>query len=80
MDIALPLILTNNRSFGVRTNQFGFAVSWATNLNVLVEAASDLANPSWSPMQTNALTSGSFYFSDPLWTNYRSRFYRVRSQ
>ena len=74
-----PLILTSNPSFGVRTNQFGFTVSWATNLNVVVEAATDLAHPVWSPVQTNALTSGWFYFSDPQWKNYPARFYRIRS-
>jgi hypothetical protein len=75
-----PLVLTSNPGFGVRANQFGFTVSWATNLNMVVEATTDLANPIWSPVQTNALTSGSFYFSDPQWENYPSRFYRVRSQ
>jgi hypothetical protein len=73
-----PLILDSN--LGVRSNQFGFTVSWATNLNVVVEAASDLGNPVWSPVATNALTGGTFYFSDPQWANYPSRFYRVRSQ
>jgi hypothetical protein len=77
---SLPYPLILNGSLGVRSNQFGFTVSWATNLNVVVEAATDLANPIWSPLQTNALTSGSFYFSDPQWKGYPSRFYRVRSQ
>jgi hypothetical protein len=75
-----PLILTDNPNFGVRSNQFGFTVSWATNLNVVVEAATDLAQPIWSPVQTITLTSGSFYFTDSQWKNYPSRFYRVRSQ
>jgi hypothetical protein len=73
-----PLIL--NSSLGVRSNQFGFTVSWATNLSVAVEAATDLANPKWSPLTTNALSVGTFYFTDPQWTKYPSRFYRVRSQ
>jgi hypothetical protein len=29
---------------------------------------------------TNALTGGTFQFSDPDWTNYPARFYRIRSQ
>jgi hypothetical protein len=29
-------------------------------------------------MSTNTLTGAASYFSDPQWTNYRSRFYRVR--
>jgi len=76
----LPYPLILNSSIGVRNNQYGFTVSWATNLNVVVEAATDVANPIWSPVQTNTLTSGSFYFSDPQWANYAARFYRVRSQ
>jgi hypothetical protein len=64
----------------VRSNQFGFIVSWATNLNVVVEAATDLGNPVWSPVATNTLTGGTFYFTDPQWTKYPSLFYRVRSQ
>jgi hypothetical protein len=74
-----PLILNNNPTFGVQTNQFGFTVSWATNLSVVVEASTDLVNPNWSPLITNVLTSGTFYFSDPEWTNYPKRFYRIRS-
>ncbi len=72
-----PLILKPSPNFGAQTNQFGFIISWATNLSVVVEACTDLANPVWSPVGTNTLTDGSSYFSDPQWTNYASRFYRV---
>ena len=74
-----PLILNNSPSFGVQSNRFGFIISWATNLPVVVEASTNLANPIWSALQTNALTNGSSYFSDPQWTNYLGRFYRLRS-
>jgi len=74
-----PLILTSNPSFGVRTNQFGFTVLWATNLFVVVEASTSLVNPVWNPVTTNVLSGGTFYFSDPQWTNYPARFYRIRS-
>jgi hypothetical protein len=73
-----PLILNNGSSFGLQTNGFGFIISWATNLSVVVEAATDLNNPTWSPISTNALSRGTSYFSDPQWTNYPSRLYRVR--
>ena len=63
----------------MRTNGFGFTISWATNIPVVVEASTNLANPIWSPLATNTLTSGSSYFSDPQWTNYPARFYRLRS-
>ena len=64
--------------FGVRTNQFGFNINWADGMVVVVEACTDLANPIWSPVGTNTLTGGSSYFSDPQWTNYPARLYRLR--
>jgi hypothetical protein len=73
-----PLILNNGTSFGVQTNGFGFIISWATNLSVVVEACTNLANPIWSPVGTNTLTGGSSYFSDCQWTNYPVRCYRLR--
>ena len=74
-----PLILGNGSDLGVSTNGFGFTVSWATNISVIVEACTNLVNPDWQPVQTNAITTGSVYFNDPQWTNYFGRFYRVRS-
>jgi len=62
----------------VQTNRFGFIISWATNISVVVEA-STLTNPTWVPLQTNTLTGGWCYFSDPDWTNYPVRCYRLRS-
>jgi hypothetical protein len=73
-----PLILTSGPSFGVQSNAFGFIISWATNLPVVVEACTNLANHSWSPLKTNALTGGWSYFRDPQWSNYPARFYRLR--
>jgi hypothetical protein len=73
-----PLILTSGPSFGVQTNRFGFIISWATNLPVVVEACTNLPNPIWAPVRTNTLIGGSSYFSDPQWTNYPGRFYRLR--
>jgi hypothetical protein len=75
-----PLILNNGPGFGVQTNGFGFTISWATNLAVVVEASTDLANPVWLPVSTNTLTDSSSYFCDPEWTNYPARFYRLTQQ
>jgi hypothetical protein len=44
-----------------------------------VEACTNLANPTWIPLATKTLTNGSSYFSDPQWTDYPGRFYRLRS-
>jgi hypothetical protein len=76
----LPQIQTSDTSFGVKTNSFGFNVSWASRLSVVVEASPSLSTPVWSPVATNTLTGGTYYFTDPQWAKYPSRFYRVRSQ
>jgi hypothetical protein len=73
-----PQVQTSGASFGVRTNQFGFTITGTSNILVVVEASTNLANPTWSALATNTLTSGSSYFSDPQWTNYPGRFYRLR--
>jgi len=73
-----PLIL-NGPSFGVQTNGFGFIISWATNISVVVEACTNFVNPVWQSIQTNTLISGWCYFSDPDWANYPVRFYRLCS-
>ena len=73
-----PLVLSGP-SVGVQTNGFGFIISWATNISVVVEVCTNFVNPAWQPVQTNTLTDGWCYFSDPDWTNYPVRFYRLRS-
>jgi len=75
-----PVILDNSPSFGVRTNRFGFIISWATNTHVVVEACTTLSQHDWRSLGTKTLIGGSLYFSDPDWTRYRVRFYRVRSR
>jgi hypothetical protein len=48
-------------------------------LPAVVEASATLASDDWVPLQTLNLTNGAFYFSDPNWTNYPARNYRIRS-
>jgi hypothetical protein len=74
-----PQVQTSDGSFGVRTNRFGFNITGTSGLVIVVEACTNLAHPIWSPVGTNTLTGGSSYFSDPKWTNYPGRFYRLRS-
>ena len=61
----------------------GSAVTIPSTINgylvIVEEACTNLANPIWSPVSTNTLTGGSSYFSDPQWTNFPARFYRLRS-
>jgi hypothetical protein len=75
-----PVILSNTTDFGVSTSGFGFVISWATNVPVVVEACTDLASPIWSPLSTARLTAGTVYFSDPNWSSHPTRMYRVRTQ
>ena len=64
---------------GVRAGQFGFYISGNSNQTVIVESATNLTYPVWTPVGTNVLVAGSAYFSDPLWTNYPGCVYRLRS-
>jgi formylglycine-generating enzyme required for sulfatase activity len=73
-----PDIQLSGASFGGLSNQFGFNITGSGNQQVVVEACTDLANPVWLPIYTNTLTGGSIPFSDPDWTNYPGRFYRVQ--
>ena len=72
-----PTILGSGYGLGVTTNGFVFTISWATNRSVVVQAATNLANPVWTPLATNLLVSGTNYFHDSKWTNYTRRFYRI---
>jgi hypothetical protein len=73
-----PHMQTTGPSFGVRTNRFGFAITGTSNLVIVLEASTDLADAIWLPLSTNILTGGSSYFSDPDRANHPTRFYRLR--
>jgi hypothetical protein len=72
-----PQILGSGPGFGVQSNGFKFVISWATNTSVAVLTSTNLLN--WTPIITNALTSGTNAFVDSTWTNYPRRFYRLHS-
>ena len=73
----IPQVQNSGANFGVKTNEFGFNITWASGRVVVVEGCANLASGVWTPLQTGTLTNGLFYFSDPQWTNYPGRFYRV---
>jgi hypothetical protein len=64
-----PTVLWNPQiqpgSVGVKSNQFGFNITGSGNLVIVIEASTNLANPTWSPLQTNTLNGSSLYFTDP---------------
>jgi hypothetical protein len=74
-----PQILGTGYGLGVTNKKFNFTVSWATNTSVVIQACTNLSNPVWISLATNALKNGTNYFSDPQWTSYPSRYYRIRS-
>lgn len=74
-----PLAQTSGPTFGVGPSGFGFNITGTAGIPIVVEACTNLANASWVPLQSLNLTNGAFYFSDPNWTNYPARNYRIRS-
>jgi hypothetical protein len=80
----LPTVLWSPRAksdanFGVRNGRFGFDfTNGGETICVLIEACTNLAGNVWSPVATQTLTGGSSTFSDPVWTNYPTRFYRFQ--
>jgi hypothetical protein len=69
-----PVILVNDPSFGVRSNQFNFQVRAVAGQTVVIEASSNLRD--WVPRSTNQVTSTVFGFADPIYLP--ARFYRAR--
>jgi hypothetical protein len=72
-----PVIQASGASLGVRNNQFGFNITGTTNIPIVVEACTNLAQPVWVPMQSMTLTNGLVHFSEPTETNSAARFYRI---
>jgi hypothetical protein len=72
-----PVIRTSGASFGVQSNQFGFNITGTTNIPIVVEACTSLAQPVWVPLQSMTLTNGLVHFSEPIETNAAARFYRI---
>lgn len=72
-------VLPSISNISVQSNSYSFSISGDSNMVVVVEACTNFSNPDWQPVQTNTLISGLACFSDPQWTNYSSRFFRLRS-
>lgn len=73
-----PAILSGSAS--AAGGQFGFTISWATNVPVVVDVCTNLAAPAWQPLETNNLNNGVCSFTDPAAAALPCRFYRVRSE
>jgi hypothetical protein len=76
----LPEAQATGLTYGAGTNQFGFNSFWVPGNSVVIEACENLSNPVWTAVATNNAANGTSTFTDPAWTNYPSRFYRLRAQ
>jgi len=68
-------ILTTGAGFGLSNGLFGFLISGPAGSNVVIQASTNLQT--WSSLKTNALDSGTAYFSDSQSATNRRRFYRA---
>jgi hypothetical protein len=77
---AVPTTLWNPQATSLSTagGLLGFNITGTAGIPIVVEACTNLGS-TWLPLQTCTVTNGSIYFSDPQWTNYPSRFYRISS-
>jgi len=75
----VPVVLWNPSMSTSPTNRFGFSITGTTNIPTVLEASATLPTGGWTLLVSCTLTNGSIYFNDPEWTNYSSRFYRIRS-
>ena len=69
---------TGLSSIAAQTSASVASIDCARRQAKVVQVSNKLAG-GWMPLQSVSLTNGSFYFSDPQWTNYPGRFYRIRS-
>ncbi len=71
--------------FRYRTNNNSITITGYTGANGevtipdIIKACSDLASAVWIPISTNTMSSDSCYVSDPTWTNFSQRLYRIHS-
>lgn len=74
-----PLIQSSDSDFGVGPGGFGFNITGTTNIPIVIEATTNLADGGWMALQSLHLTNGLFYYSDPGWVKHPARSYRIRS-
>jgi len=72
-----PQIQTGDAAFGVQSDRFVFTITGTTNFAVRIEACTNLVEGAWTHVETATLNSGTLSFSDPAFTNYPSRYYRI---
>ena len=73
-----PQIKAGNRNPD-QNGHFGFDITYANGMVVVIEACTNLNSGVWFPIQTNTLAGDTIHFSDLQSTNYPGRFYRLRT-
>jgi uncharacterized repeat protein (TIGR03803 family) len=74
----LPQVLCNG-NFGMQSNAFGFDFIGISNQTAIIEFCTNVAQPVWSPLQTNSLTGSPQYFFDDTFGRNAGCFYRIHS-
>ena len=74
-----PQVQTGAANFGVQPTGFGLPIIGTPDIPIVLEASPAPAGANWLPVQSRTLNNGSLYLTDPDWTNYPARFYRLRS-
>jgi hypothetical protein len=76
-----PQILTGDGVLGVQDGKFGFTISGAADVPVVVEACSDLADPNWTTVAALTFNAeGTVVFRDPNAADQPGRYYRFRPE
>jgi hypothetical protein len=76
-----PQILTDDNALGVQDGKFGFTISGAADVPVVVEACADLTDPIWTKVTSLTFNAeGTAVFSDPDVANQPGQFYRFRPE
>jgi hypothetical protein len=73
-----PQIRSSDAGFGVQKNGFGFNIAGTAGIPLVIQMTTNLVAGSWVSLQGCTLTNGLIHFSDPQWTSYPSRFYRIQ--
>ena len=67
VQLPTPIVLTADSNSSFSSTGFGFNFSGMAGQTVVIEASTSLT--SWTPLLTNSLVTGYFYFHDPDSTN-----------
>jgi hypothetical protein len=74
-----PKMEVANADSGLGPNLFGFNISGSNDFTVVVEASTNLTTGTWETVSTHSLSNRNYFFTDPKFSVYPERFYRLRT-